>query len=194
MVNTAKFDRDDVIKRALIIFWEKGYHATSTRDIQKAVNMRPGSIYAAFNSKEGLFKEVIARYVKVLLSNIDEISQQHSSYIDQLQAFAQRVVLDDRNMTPSDICLLTKVFSELTENPLLLQEAQQQGQKLQLRYRDILEKAKDNGELKPNQDPLMLARFIQVQLNGLKAYLSATDDVESVSIFIKDIFNSIRKT
>ncbi|MFQ3195590.1 MAG: TetR/AcrR family transcriptional repressor of nem operon, partial [Colwellia sp.] len=50
MVNKVKFERDDVIRKASQLFWEKGFHATSTRDLQEVVNMRPGSIYAAFGS------------------------------------------------------------------------------------------------------------------------------------------------
>ena len=53
MANKVKFEREQVVYAASQLFWEKGFHATSTRDLQDAINMRPGSIYAAFGSKEG---------------------------------------------------------------------------------------------------------------------------------------------
>lgn len=61
MSKQAKFDRDDVIEKAKNLYWEKGYHATSMRNLQDVVDMRPGSIYAAFGSKDNLFKEALNR-------------------------------------------------------------------------------------------------------------------------------------
>jgi len=57
MANKVKFERENVIRVASQLFWEKGFTATSTRDLQEAINMRPGSIYAAFGSKEVLYSE-----------------------------------------------------------------------------------------------------------------------------------------
>ena len=59
MSTKAKFDRDEVIEKAKNLYWQKGYHATSMRNLQDVIDMRPGSIYAAFGSKDNLFKEVI---------------------------------------------------------------------------------------------------------------------------------------
>ena len=50
-----KFNREDVIEKAKNLYWEKGYHATSMRNLQDVVNMPPGSIYAAFGSKDNYF-------------------------------------------------------------------------------------------------------------------------------------------
>jgi len=50
-----KFNREDVSEKAKNLYWEKGYHATSMRNLQDVINMHPGSIYAAFGSKDKLF-------------------------------------------------------------------------------------------------------------------------------------------
>ena len=59
MGNAAKFDRQQVIDKATHLYWEKGFHATSMRHLQEVIDMRPGSIYAAFGSKEELFKHCL---------------------------------------------------------------------------------------------------------------------------------------
>jgi len=55
-------DRQRSLGRAVDIFWAQGFHATSLKDLERALDMRPGSIYAAFGSKEGLFNEALDRY------------------------------------------------------------------------------------------------------------------------------------
>ncbi|MDC9612019.1 TetR/AcrR family transcriptional regulator, partial [Pseudoalteromonas sp. GABNS16H] len=36
------------------LFWERGYAGASMKQIEQALDMRPGSIYATFGSKDGL--------------------------------------------------------------------------------------------------------------------------------------------
>ena len=77
MVNKIRFERDKVIRVASQLFWQKGFYATSTRDLQEAVNMRPGSIYAAFGSKEGLYSESLKDYTVQMKSQIEGLSLIH---------------------------------------------------------------------------------------------------------------------
>jgi AcrR family transcriptional regulator len=56
------FDRQEALCAALRVFRERGYEGTSMADLQKALGLQPPSIYAAFGSKEGLFKEAVALY------------------------------------------------------------------------------------------------------------------------------------
>ncbi|GAA0320499.1 TetR/AcrR family transcriptional regulator [Actinoallomurus spadix] len=56
------FDRAKALAAATRLFWEHGYEATSIGELTKAMGMRPGSLYAAFGDKQGLFKEVVQAY------------------------------------------------------------------------------------------------------------------------------------
>ena len=95
MANKVKFEREQVVRAASQLFWEKGFHATSTRDLQDAINMRPGSIYAAFGSKEGLYCEAIKNYAKQMQSLINERLVSCSSILDALQDFVEYVARED---------------------------------------------------------------------------------------------------
>lgn len=58
------FDRDEAIRQAMYLFWQHGYESTSLALLK--ANLGNGitapSFYAAFGSKEALFKEVIDCY------------------------------------------------------------------------------------------------------------------------------------
>ncbi|MGB2139878.1 MAG: helix-turn-helix domain-containing protein, partial [Psychrobacter sp.] len=51
MSRTTLYNRQEALDRAVKLFWHKGFHATSLKDIEQALDMRPGSIYAAFGNK-----------------------------------------------------------------------------------------------------------------------------------------------
>lgn len=58
--------REPLLDMAAELFAQKGYSATSTRDIAKAVGMLPGSIYYHFKSKEDIlvavYREGVSRF------------------------------------------------------------------------------------------------------------------------------------
>ena len=46
----------------MMLFWRQGFTATSLADLTAAMGINPASFYAAFASKEALFREALARY------------------------------------------------------------------------------------------------------------------------------------
>lgn len=56
------FDRDEALKKAMLVFWEKGYEGTTMADLIAAIGMKAPSVYAAFGNKDALFREVVEFY------------------------------------------------------------------------------------------------------------------------------------
>lgn len=59
-----RFDRDAALGSAMLVFWDLGYEAASLAELQAAMGgISAASFYAAFGSKEALFREAAERYV-----------------------------------------------------------------------------------------------------------------------------------
>lgn len=58
-----EFDRAQALERALSLFWRRGYEGTSIADLTAAMRVAPPSLYAAFGSKDKLFREAVELYV-----------------------------------------------------------------------------------------------------------------------------------
>ena len=61
------FDRDSALRCAMLLFWERGYEATSISDLTAAMGINSPSLYAAFGSKEALFRESIELYGRTII-------------------------------------------------------------------------------------------------------------------------------
>jgi AcrR family transcriptional regulator len=60
--------REAIIDVAVRLFGEKGYNATTMRDIAKAVGILPGSLYAHIDSKETLLIEIVEKGIERFLA------------------------------------------------------------------------------------------------------------------------------
>lgn len=56
------FDRNSAVETAMILFWRHGYEGVSITDLTGAIGIAPPSLYAAFGSKAGLYREALDRY------------------------------------------------------------------------------------------------------------------------------------
>lgn len=62
MARPREFDRDLALERARDAFWARGYEGTSIADLVAALGLASARIYAAFGSKEDLFREAVGLY------------------------------------------------------------------------------------------------------------------------------------
>ncbi|NRP17878.1 HTH-type transcriptional repressor ComR [Ensifer adhaerens] len=56
------FSRDEALRSAMEIFWDKGFDNTSLADLTRVMGLNPPSLYAAFGSKAKLFLEAVDLY------------------------------------------------------------------------------------------------------------------------------------
>lgn len=186
-----KNKRQEAIQKATGLYWEKGFHATSMRNIQDVINMRPGSIYASFGSKEGLFKESLQQYADINLAGIEALREQATSPLGALRTLMERSVIESRQSAPNGMCMLVKTIAELTdENSELLGEAKRLLHDVEKSLEKIVDDAKACGEIDCSNDSARVARYFQVQLMGVRTYANSHDDVGVINQLIDDVFNS----
>lgn len=61
---------DAVLQRALDVFWEHGFAATTIPEISQATGLLPGSLYAAFDDKDKMFRLALERYARWLVAQL----------------------------------------------------------------------------------------------------------------------------
>lgn len=59
------FDRDAALRRAMEVFWTKGFAGASLADLTSAMGINAPSLYAAFGTKEDLFEAAVDLYAAI---------------------------------------------------------------------------------------------------------------------------------
>ncbi len=73
-----EFNRDETLSKAMSVFWQKGYKATSMKDLVDEMGIQPGSIYNTFGDKHSLF---IGWAVNHFLKKLTDIFKRRPFYI-----------------------------------------------------------------------------------------------------------------
>jgi len=189
MAKTAKFDRQEVIDKATNLYWKKGFHATSMRNLQDEIDMRPGSIYAAFGSKDGLFKETLRNYTDMTLSQLQQLSNEYDSPTDVLKAFVKAQVIDTQNDAPNGMCMLAKTIGELTEeNQEIIDTTRNHLGEIVNAFIKLIAQGQERGEITKSKTVEDLASHVQIQIAGLRTYAKINRDKNMLNNKIEDIF------
>lgn len=171
MPRPAQFDRNLVLEQSMNLFWKNGYTNTSIQQLGEQMNMRPGSLYAAFNSKRELFLQALDLYFERSSSVLTQRLKSDGTALQGIhQYFAALIenVLDDKAIKG---CLMINTATELaTRDEEVRQRLQAMFESHQQQFYQILLTAQQNGELREDKDPQSLAAFLLMGVRGIRLY------------------------
>jgi TetR/AcrR family transcriptional regulator, copper-responsive repressor len=58
------FSREEVLEKAMPVFWKHGFADTSLQDLERATGVNKSGLYAEFRDKEDLFVECLRHYLE----------------------------------------------------------------------------------------------------------------------------------
>lgn len=172
MSRSAPYDREIALDAAMALFWEKGFHATSLKDLEGALTMKPGSIYAAFTSKENLYLLALKRYFEAsragFRGHVARATSPLKALASHFRAYSQ--------MAPDDMsrqaCMLTKTMVDTrTTDPAIAATTREYLTAMHSEFADAFKAAQLAGELPMTADTNRLARRFQSNLTALRLAL-----------------------
>ncbi|WP_338103652.1 TetR/AcrR family transcriptional regulator [Mixta mediterraneensis] len=108
-----EFQLDEVLDRAMLVFREKGFHATSMGDLSEAMQLTTGSIYKAFSDKRQLFAQVFARYLSLRNGELRTRLESGKTGFARLEALLHFYVDSVRDLEGKRGCLVAGSAVEL---------------------------------------------------------------------------------
>src|ERR1700733_6606426 len=58
------FSREDVLTKAIPVFWKQGFADTKVEDLEQATGVNKSGLYSEFSSKQEIFVESLKHYLK----------------------------------------------------------------------------------------------------------------------------------
>jgi TetR/AcrR family transcriptional repressor of nem operon len=194
MKRARPYDREAALDAALNLFWTKGYHATSLKDLEVALNMKPGSIYAAFSSKEALYLAALERYFHRSKNALRDIGKETESPIEALTGLLRQIGKGRADDPSCRACMLVKTILDTaaTDAPIA-DQSRVYLDRMREEIAILFDLAKSKGELPSNSDPDRLARRFQAELTALRIEAHRGTDKKDLAMLADDMAESWAK-
>ena len=168
MARPKEFDQERALHRAISIFSQKGFAATSTDDLMRAMDLGRQSMYDTFGDKRALFLKALKVYVTEKVRSINVELQTPGSPLASIRRalvhFAER-----RDLSSTDGCMGINAICEFgmrDEDVTRIIRTAAKAQRHTLM--DTLRRAQKEGELAARTDIESLADFFESTLAGIR--------------------------
>ena len=180
-----EFDEKKVLDGAIEVFWRRGYSGASIQDVCDAMGLNPGSVYAAFGSKHGLFLAVIRRYLDSMNRPGLELLETNPCGLDGIRAYFDFIANGIVNGNRRWGCLGTNAFVELKEGDddvaqLMLDHLT----RLEIAFREALKR--DSFEHPESQ-----AKYLLCIAQGLNVFAKTSPNRETLQTIIDASISSL---
>lgn len=193
MPRTREFDLQEALDRAMTVFWNKGYEATSIQNLVDHMGVQRGSLYAAFGDKHNLFVEALRHYAQTVMTRYLVRLQDPDGGVTCIEQFFDDMVDASVNDAESKGCFITNTIAELAaSDEVVAAELQEAIGAVENAFYGVLKKAQEKGEISADKNPAELAKFLVSSLNGLRVMAKMTRDQAQLNN-IKNTILSILK-
>ena len=173
------FDKDDALKKAMYVFWEKGYEGTTMADLIQSIGMKAPSIYAAFGNKDAIFKEVVQSYLPIVVNGQRKALNSSPKIYDAVEATLKACVsLYTGKDNPHTCLVMTGAINTAPEHTEHVETLRALREDYKGAWKKRFEMAKTDRQLTDRAKPSELAEYFTTLIQGMtiKAKDGATED------------------
>ena len=182
-----EFDEERALEAAMDEFWKKGYESTSLNDLCCCTGLHKGSLYQAFGDKHKLFMRSLNHYADREFKDVAAVAFQQDSLLDSIRALV-RTVCD--HAAEGRGCLMINSMVELApHDPEVKEMLMNEGQRRIQVMTELLTKAQEAGEIRPELDPARLAQQLMVGLAGAAALVKGLITTEEVMHLLESMID-----
>lgn len=160
-LNTAR--REAILKAASDCFVERGFHATSMKEVCTAAGMSPGTLYHYFRSKSEIIIGIIEEERRDTAELLADIANAPDVLVALFEAF--EVIADE--VSERDLILHAEVAAEVLRRPELKQAAIDADRQAESKLAAAIHQGQGKGQVDIRLDPLQAARTVLALVDGL---------------------------
>ncbi|EAR7014215.1 TetR family copper-responsive transcriptional repressor ComR [Salmonella enterica] len=163
------FDREAALDKAMTLFWQHGYEATSLADLVEATGAKAPTLYAEFTNKEGLFRAVLDRYITRFASKHEaQLFCEEKSVESALEDYFTEIAACFTSTDTSAGCFMINTSATLAASSRDIARTVKSRHAMQEQTLiQFLRQRQERGEIPAHCNPQALAEYINCILQGM---------------------------
>ncbi len=192
MPRKKEYIEEEVLDKAMHIFWKNGYEATSMRALEKGMGINQFSIYANFKSKNHLLIEVLKHYQnKVYIGLLSELEHSNGG-LTEIKRFLYRFVDFVKVDNKANGCLLTNTRLELHQKNKKVEVVITTFlERVGLIFEKVIRNARAKGEIKATSNIKVYVHYLMGVLQGVAASAKFFNKKETAD-YIETAFKNLK--
>jgi TetR/AcrR family transcriptional regulator, transcriptional repressor for nem operon len=193
MARPKNFDEQEVLTKAVDLFWCKGYNATSIQDVVENLCINRASLYDTYGDKHTLFIKALKHYQALQATALIATIEQATAVKDTIKGIFDRAVKAILQDSARRGCFMANATLELAgSDPEVNQIVSINRQNMENAFYQAIVKGQQSGEITSAHDPEALASFLFSTYNGLQvigkthAGRKTLEDIVKVSLSVLD--------
>ena len=193
MAGPAKqFDQQQALVKALEVFWDKGYEATSMQDLVRQMGVNRASMYDTFGNKYELFKQSLDAYCQQSLVNIKQVLQAPGSPMQNILRYFQ-LLGSSTGVVRHHGCFINNTAVELgPHKPEIADSIRHHWSAVEALFKSTLDRAIEQGELNSDTDTVSLARLFNTLIQGLAVSSKVQIPAENLASVVRTVFTLLK--
>ncbi len=161
------FNHEDALKKALQVFWQRGYEGASMTELTEALGINRPSIYAAFGNKEALFRKALSKYTAGPVAYIAHALSAPTASLVVEKILTQSALFLTDPTNPSGCMMVLGALSGGKDSELIKQELIAHRKNFEEKLKQRFELAQTQSDLAQTVDTASLAKYIATIHQGL---------------------------
>ncbi|MNL10673.1 HTH-type transcriptional repressor ComR [compost metagenome] len=189
MARPREFDRETALQNAIRVFWAKGFAATSTDDLRKAMGIGRQSLYNAFGDKRQLYLEALRTYQRKSTSGHIARLTAPESPLDGIRDLLVGLTPEDAALRNLGCMGVGSVCEFGATDPELVSMREKIAPLLAVRLVERIREGQAKGEIDESLDPEETAALVQVMMTGLQVAARGgvdDDELHALALFMVD--------
>jgi AcrR family transcriptional regulator len=164
-----EFEIEAALDKAIVVFSEQGYHATSIAELKDAMGLTAGSLYKAFKDKKAIFLASFDRYKQVRNAALAEAISVGGNGRDRMRLALHYYANSAHGELGRRGCLVVGAAVELalfdleTDRRVKLSQARIEGL-----FENLVREGQADGSISDRTDPEVTAQFFYAVIQGLR--------------------------
>lgn len=171
------FDETEVLEKAMNLFWEKGYYATSIQDLVNHLGVNRASLYDTYGGKKELFEQAFAHYRGRNIRSIRAFMDREQDVKTGFRRLFTMAIEESGSDQGCKGCFVVNTTIEFIPNEEEFAEQIIENRKqFEQLFRDYLERGVERGQIPPGKDLSAIATLFFTFYNGLKVVTKVAFD------------------
>lgn len=187
------FDEDELLEKAVNLFWQKGYYATSAQDLVDGLGINRSSLYNTYTDKRTLFIKSLKRYQDKQTGAMLKLLAEPDNVYELIKDIFDNVIKESIESDIRKGCFMVNTAVELSSHdPEIKELVNQNNQSVINALTKAIKKGRQSGQISKEGDANAIAQYVFNTISGLRVTARSGADEKTLKSIAAITLRSLR--